>query len=170
MDVVAQDAIVGRMHPLSHLRTLFVSHSAWKHCDLIQTLAPFIALPSLDILAGHCLQANSRSSDYHWPYRDHVFNLEELEFSSSATDAPQLRRILLPMHRSGVFKYSHNHFEGQVGYLWSANESIRTLVSRVGSTLEELSLTTSHHSMTAPRSFEGFQKLKGLELGVGLLF
>ena len=79
MDIVAQDATVGRLHPLPHLRAPFISPSVWEPRDLIQTLTPFIALPSLEKLGGQFLQANSRSSDHHWPYRDHASNLEEPE-------------------------------------------------------------------------------------------
>lgn len=169
MEVVAQDAVAGCIHPLSHLHTICVSFSDDDHGWPIQSLAPFFVLPSLTKVVGHHLEADLSCHDYYWPYSAHLSNIEQFELTKSAITTSELQRILQPMHRLRTFKYSHMCWGRRAGNMWNAAGFLRCLAACVASTLEELSLTSDYASVTALGSFQGLTKLEKLELGLGLL-
>ena len=178
MDIVARDAIAGMVHPLSRLRSINI-----QYCDdcfndgspmqiesgtPIQTLAPFVALPSIRRIVGQRLEGDG--SRYNWPYDGHLSNIEELIFLKCSVDPPQLYSLLQPMYRLRVFRYSHLQ-SGGLGEYWEAAGVLRVLSESVGSTLEELSLTTSGDPpWSVVQTFKGFQRLKKLEFSTRLLY
>lgn len=170
MGLIAQDAIAGLCHPLSNLRTVFIHPIVMGLKGFpLQTLAPFIALPSLERLTACSKSARHGRKDYNWPYGLHQSNLQTFELFDTVTTALRLQRILQPMRQLRSFRYVHDpQYVESVPFLDTAG-FLRSLIDCVGSTLEELTFTGNICSHTAFGSFKAFQKLSRLEIRLSLL-
>ncbi|KAI4198496.1 MAG: hypothetical protein LQ350_005225 [Teloschistes chrysophthalmus] len=177
MVYVAEDAIAGRKHPLSCLRTLYLS-SVNDHVGIsLESLLPFIALPSMRKIVGHLLELGRDDVPYRWPHSAHASNLEELHLNNSAIDDRDLKAFLQPMHKLRIFRHSHVAFKGDpsrfrrpIGHYWSAAHSMQQLLESIASTLEELSFTTNCPSAGALGFLRKLVHLKKVELDLRLLY
>ena len=68
-DEIARNAVARCLHPLSNLRTIYANHSDDDEGLPAQSLAPFIALTSLERLVCHHLETDG-SIEYQWPSID----------------------------------------------------------------------------------------------------
>ena len=171
MHEVACDAVAGSRHPLSQLHTVRIEEWGNDPDDEegtpMQTLASFLALPSIRKVSGRGLKLNSDRYDYWWPVDRQQSNVKELELSDMTVDSVQLGNLLQPMHQLRIFKYSSVQCDM---HIWNARDMLRALVRCVGSTLEELSLTNLYPSNMVINSFHGFTKLKRLEFATSMLY
>lgn len=168
ISLIVQDAIAGLSHPLSNLRTVFIQLYA-SPAFSVQTLAPFIALPSLERLLTYSDWAGPPHQDYNWPYGPHQSNLQTFELFDTFTNPSQLQRILLPMRQLRSFRYLND--DGFCEYLPFLDTAgcVRSLIDCVGPTLEELTFTGRSGRHTAFESLKAFPKLKRLEIRLVLL-
>lgn len=98
--------------------------------------------------------------------------LREIELTDSAIEADYIAEFLKPMVHLRSFRYHHEGFGCSNGYFWDGGSFLAALqVSTIADTLEELSLSGRGDAgiLSAMRSFEGFKKLRWLELDVKLL-
>ncbi|KAL8846085.1 MAG: hypothetical protein Q9221_008794 [Calogaya cf. arnoldii] len=168
MHQIAQDAIAGLCHPLSNLRTVLINPSIqdFRQGFPVHSLAPFIALPSLERLTAYLVYRKRR--DYWWP-DGHQSNLRTFELFDTLITAAELQQILRPMCQLRSFRYVHTRYNvAPISFLDTAGY-LRSLIDCAGSTLEELTFTGDFRYDTAFGSFKAFQKLTRLETRVGLL-
>ncbi|KAL8894434.1 MAG: hypothetical protein Q9192_004324 [Flavoplaca navasiana] len=171
MHLIVQDAIAGLCHPLSNLRTVFIHPMVMMYDQGFPTqmLAPFIALPSLERLVAYSKKYNGRRRNYRWLYGPHQSNLRTLELFDTVTTALQLDQILQPMHQLRSFKYVHDpRYVDWVPFLDTAGY-LRSVIDRVGSTLEDLTFTGRIRFHTAFETFKPLQNLRRLEVRLSLL-
>ena len=171
MHSIVKDAIADLCHPLSNLHTVLIHPKVMllDHGLPLQTLAPFIALPSLERLVAYSKRYVGRRRDYKWPYGLHHSNLRTLELFDTVTTAHQLHQILQPMHQLRSFKHGNDPgFVHSVPFLDTAGY-LRSVIDCVGSTLEDLTFTCKVGSHTAFESFKPLQMLRRLEVRLSLL-
>ena len=154
--------------PLSRLEMVYLHCEDDEDGTPLQTLAPFIALPSLRTSSGHHIESDY--SDFIWPFPGHDSKVEKIIFTESAISAEKIHRFLEPLRSLKSLYYSHNCLGGGSGYLWNGGGFLNAVIACAGEYLEELHLNIgSVMSLTRLESFHPFKKLRKLYFYAPLL-
>lgn len=155
--------------PLAKLRKFHIHTQDNETGTPLQTLAPFIALPSLQDLSGEGLEADY--TPYKWPFPEsQVSTVESITLTNSAISASNMQKFLSPLKNLKSFHYSHTAMGNGAGYLWNGGACLNTIIAHLGPTLEKLHFTGDVvMSCTAIETFKPFDRLKILEFSAQLL-
>lgn len=171
LDAIATDDRPQRV--LSRLIQIVPWSSDDEFGSSLDTVRPFMALPSMRRLIGFQLVAESggiSNGAYAWPFGEQASPVKAVECTSGAVDREHLEVFLAPMKSLQSFKWDHGCFGEGTGYFFNGGAFFNCLKSHVSKTLTQLTLTCWGHSLTAIDSFRAFERLEYLEFEVKLLY
>ncbi|KAL9027889.1 MAG: hypothetical protein Q9196_003657, partial [Gyalolechia fulgens] len=176
MTTIAQDTFapststpISRVAPLSRLRKLHLHDEVGTDGTPLQTLAPFLALPSILEISGFHLEADYTA--YNWPFPEHpISTVETVTLSDTAISAPNMHNFLSTLSNLKYLHYSHSCMNTGAGYLWNGGAFLNAIIAHAGPSLEELHVTIRFTtSFTAIQTFRSLERLKKLHFSAELL-
>jgi hypothetical protein len=161
-DTASQSPALGK---LTHIHP-FLDAGYESRADL-QTLDPFLALPSLRKLSIASLTAHR---GFEWQQPSITSNITSIEMACCCMTGQQLGKLLLHTPKLRSFKYSHETKWHGICHEWNYSAFILSVGHHCGNTLRELSVTVDTcygDTGGAETDLKDFTVLEDLELDVG---
>lgn len=156
---------------LKRLVSVFCTRDRLQSSIPLQTLEPFLLLPSVRYLRGINLEADDLSHDFEWHRFEAQTSVETLSMNHSTISATHARKLFRGMHNLKSLFWAQFVPRNGTGREWDGGASVTALLdSPARDTLESFSLYfegEKHGSSIT--TFKQFSVLQNLRLDVILL-